>query len=783
MLATFMQKWARRYIRITQPSRYSPHKRARVRAFFSDGVDKWHVSWTIEALPTLLHLSLFLFFAGLVIYLFSINLLVFSSVVWWVVLSMVAYLSITLLPIFWPNSPYYAPLSLPIWYLYGCIRYAFFKVLSSPVIGYFHLGTADHFRRLKDHYYNRFFEEIGRTADEDFAWKQASEIDVRVLQLTFDALDEAGAQEEFFGAIPGFFESKLVNGLKELLTDDFRTKFSEALNRFLDRTHTLNSVSESVRSRRLVICLDAAVAALCFDGVSQILWDILNGRWPELIQSVEIAQSLRHWNDKNDGRFTEYVQRIVAQVVVGVREHDYRWISLVKDEFVVPDRIFRSYIAQGDSMLLSILIHMTRQAFHSGSWTPWVLSSLSGFNIHDTLPELQHAFCAIWNDILFKARDLGEDNIYVNILREIRRPYIDLHRGTDVTPKFPPTTHFFDPVLVQPSSYRYCNIASHRQDLISLTVHMPSPRSAIIPSPTQPSALPSALPRPFPFGRHHTSSSSTGALEPSADNAPQEFTWPSPATDPMHISTQAPSSSGSSDGDSIRTAITWDPDRLIPGDAPHYPRRSAPSAAEIAPTNLVRSDNPTPQLHISESGESEETSQVPVAPPLIFQPVPAIFTPSPGPKPGDDPGPLQDITSSAALSHPLEGNERQDTVASCAALDISEVPSPVNVIPRSFPSIVVSDSSSQILLLSSGISTADTPSIVESPPIQPDPITHALRYPSLSLSIASSYDTHDPNPSIPMTVLHSDQTAPPAHDVVAATLQPGDEVQHDPNRL
>ncbi|KAF8471351.1 hypothetical protein DFH94DRAFT_637121, partial [Russula ochroleuca] len=65
MLATFIQRWARRYIRITQSPRYSPHKRARLRAFFSDGVDQWHVSWAVEALPTLLHLSLFLFFVGL----------------------------------------------------------------------------------------------------------------------------------------------------------------------------------------------------------------------------------------------------------------------------------------------------------------------------------------------------------------------------------------------------------------------------------------------------------------------------------------------------------------------------------------------------------------------------------------------------------------------------------------------------------------------------------------------------------------------------------------------
>ncbi|KAH9989152.1 hypothetical protein BJV77DRAFT_699144 [Russula vinacea] len=325
MLATFMQKWARRYIKNTQPSRYSPHKRARLRAFFSDGVEKWHVSWAVETLPILLHISAFLFFVGLIIYLFSTNRAVFGAVVWWVLLSMMAYLSITFLPLFWPNSPYDAPLSSPIWYLYGSVRCTlinvFINVLSSPVIGkvmgFFHLDIAVHFRRLKDHYCVQFFEDIGRTAEE-IAWKQTSEIDFRVLLSTFDAHDEAGAQEEFFGAIPGFFESELVNGLEVHFTDDFRAKFSQALNRFLDRTLSLSSVCESVRSRRLIIFLNAAHAALGLDGVFQILRDVLNGRWPELIQSVEMVQSLRQWSNQNDKQYTPYVQRIVARAIVDI---------------------------------------------------------------------------------------------------------------------------------------------------------------------------------------------------------------------------------------------------------------------------------------------------------------------------------------------------------------------------------------------------------------------------------------------------------------------------------
>ncbi|KAH9031450.1 hypothetical protein EDB83DRAFT_2229569, partial [Lactarius deliciosus] len=72
LLATLLQQWARRYLRITNP-RCSPHKRARIRAFFAEGVERLRLPWTVEALPTLLHISLFLFFAGLGVFLFGIH--------------------------------------------------------------------------------------------------------------------------------------------------------------------------------------------------------------------------------------------------------------------------------------------------------------------------------------------------------------------------------------------------------------------------------------------------------------------------------------------------------------------------------------------------------------------------------------------------------------------------------------------------------------------------------------------------------------------------------------
>ncbi|KAI0247178.1 hypothetical protein BJV78DRAFT_1157378 [Lactifluus subvellereus] len=87
MLATMPQQWARRYLRATQPPRYtSPHRRARIRTFYADGVDKLRLSW-------------------------QLNHPAFFSVVWWIGVSAVAYLGIAFMPIFRLGSPYYTPLT------------------------------------------------------------------------------------------------------------------------------------------------------------------------------------------------------------------------------------------------------------------------------------------------------------------------------------------------------------------------------------------------------------------------------------------------------------------------------------------------------------------------------------------------------------------------------------------------------------------------------------------------------------------------------------------------
>ena len=489
LLARLLRQWAHQYIRFIQQPGCSPAKRARIRVIFFEGVDKYRIFWVVEALPTLRHLSICLFIVVLNFWLFNINQPIFYVMTSLIALPSAAYLWWTPSPLFFPNSPFYSPPSPTIWSLYTGLLYVVFKVLSSSMS-----CTGCRFDILRNGYRIRMSDGIGKTA-EKLAWERPSEIDLRILILTLDYLREDGALEKFFEAIPSFFNSAQGNNLQDhILFKEFRVKFRPVLDGFLERTSSSGLISEPARSTQLIItCLNATYKVLDIDEVTQILVHILNGhgQWGKLLQSVEMAHSLRGWG-KSKGKtrsahdkIIRYIRRIVTQVVAGVRlgERGGRWISLAKAkaEFGIPDNVLWDNIAHGDSALLSFLVHLTREAFHSGSWTPFVLNTLTQFDVCNTLPELQREFCSLWNEILREAWRGGVDCTAVNILREIRSAYIGLHQGTDAAPTaFSAHTNFYNPVLVQPRSYRFCNFVPHRPLSPS---PLPSPPPSPLPSP------------------------------------------------------------------------------------------------------------------------------------------------------------------------------------------------------------------------------------------------------------------------------------------------------------
>ncbi len=331
-----------------------------MRAFFSDGVDKMHLPWAVEALPTLLHLSLFLFFAGLVIFLFNINHDVFSSVIWWIGIFTMAYAWITLMPILRHDSPYYAPLSSTAFLLYASIQHALFKVLALVTWSY---GTTyqtwERFRDSRDVYRGWIVGGIEKAAEETFS-EQSSEIDLCILDSTISALGGDDTLEKFFEAIPGFINSKLVEELEREFPFSLHKKLWGALNGFQNRTLSSNSVIESVKTRRLIICMNTmnAIPGPFID--SEFLRDILEKCLGQVAPSIETACTLARWYFNSDQRIAQYARHRVAGILGSVRERDDRWTALAKDHLHFPESVLQEYIAHGDSVSLAWRIRSFR---------------------------------------------------------------------------------------------------------------------------------------------------------------------------------------------------------------------------------------------------------------------------------------------------------------------------------------------------------------------------------------------------------------------------------------
>ncbi|KAF8487723.1 hypothetical protein F5888DRAFT_1931339, partial [Russula emetica] len=110
LIATLLQQWARRYIETPKSSNVLRH-RARVRSLLLGGTKLYKIPLIVEMLPTLLHLSVYLFLAGLVITFHTINKKVAIAVDVAVGASGLAYITLSILPCLDVRCPYRTPIS------------------------------------------------------------------------------------------------------------------------------------------------------------------------------------------------------------------------------------------------------------------------------------------------------------------------------------------------------------------------------------------------------------------------------------------------------------------------------------------------------------------------------------------------------------------------------------------------------------------------------------------------------------------------------------------------
>ena len=472
VLATLLQQWARRYLKVTQ-TRYSLHKQARIRSFYHNGVERSFLPWAVEALPTLLHVSLVLFFAGLAVFLWNVNLTIFKMVLSWIGVCAALYGFTMLNSIFRRDSPCntpLTPLALPIlsviglvlWFALDC--YGHLQIIWTL---WYHGRRPGRLFRERDRFKQFVMMRFRRfIAPEKAALTSPPDLDTRALMWTFDRLDEDHELVRFFSGLPGFHTSKVVKEPLRCLTDEKKLDIFTAIIGFLDRTFSSDLLSDRIQRQRADICEKAIDLVDTHEGFLQIVRGLAsanldNGPVLGPVQSTEIVQFVRRLgNSKGEDTATPVIQALFSIAVARVQRHDDSWFILASDEMAIPEADLRSHAAHGDSLSLVILIHIIRQQFtylRTPSWPYQAISSAlrsaSEFDVRDTSPELQHEFCALWNQIVRTARNDGNSRIIWRILKSLRGVYIALHQGTDSA-----LTNDFD------IASRVCNVPSHILD-------------------------------------------------------------------------------------------------------------------------------------------------------------------------------------------------------------------------------------------------------------------------------------------------------------------------------
>ena len=422
LLATLLQQWARRYLRLTE-TQYSLHKRARIRAFFAEGLEKWSFPWVVEALPGLLHLSVFLFFAGLPIFLFGINQTVFTAVLSCVGTSGLSYLLVTFMPLVFHDSPYHTPLSTLAWLLNAAIQSALLLCLQEFVLLFFlqaHAVSQSPNRilslacrmlhRVSSLVETQLIRLRGGQINEmqSSAQRSSWQIDTRALSWTFSFQDDEHDLEQVLAAIPGFYKSSLVNDSQKILSAASE-RISGAVLQLMDRSLSSDLLDETVRKQRSAMC----------SKILEILPDLRHATTQQSLRFI--GTGIFEWIElgllvHQDDNFNS--KCVAALVTVHTRGSDECWSSTIMHQLGISKSVFQVFLDEGDSLLFLNLLDFIRWlVFHCDTiprsdfeTAANVLNTLRKFDVVGTLPELRHQFCSIWNALLYVQMQLEPDD-------------------------------------------------------------------------------------------------------------------------------------------------------------------------------------------------------------------------------------------------------------------------------------------------------------------------------------------------------------------------------------
>jgi len=376
LFATLVQQWARRYVQMPQiPS--EPNHRARVRSFLFFGTRRYKMRIAIETAPTLLHFSVFLFFAGLVIHFFSINKAVAIVISVSVGIFVAAYFVLTILPCIEHNCPYRTPMSNIWWYISHpslfsgafCLHSLFTKLHSwivpynlgdvarhrqqilVPLLEFFGAAVAKHKQRLKDGFRETIVQGARKASDN---------VDVQALTwwLRLPALAEESRAQDILECIPKETVVQLMAGPIESGKPGFREHLLSLL-RSCGPGSLAVRLDEKERKARLLVCLHAIhrIAHASVDRRFQVEDDVV-----DFVRSNFANMSLMRamWADSDVGISitSRSICALLARCLLSrlhLQGPELGWLQdVIKEE---PSTIFNSDPTTRDRMNLKAFVY------------------------------------------------------------------------------------------------------------------------------------------------------------------------------------------------------------------------------------------------------------------------------------------------------------------------------------------------------------------------------------------------------------------------------------------
>ncbi|KAJ7133704.1 hypothetical protein C8R43DRAFT_643626 [Mycena crocata] len=114
LIATLVEQWARDFVQKAE-MRPSPVIRSRIFSYLYYGLKRFNMHILVDLVPLLLHMSLVLFFAGLVAFLLPVNHAVMIVAATLLGIVVAIYCTLTILPLIYSDCPYRTPFSTVLW--------------------------------------------------------------------------------------------------------------------------------------------------------------------------------------------------------------------------------------------------------------------------------------------------------------------------------------------------------------------------------------------------------------------------------------------------------------------------------------------------------------------------------------------------------------------------------------------------------------------------------------------------------------------------------------------